>query len=207
MANYVFNSLSVITKTKEELDQFLEKMATPYSVAFQTRVINEATGQVTTEIVTETRESEFSFNNIVPAPIGTDEYDEVKLPGGAISQGWYDWNINNWGTKWDAGDVYADRADDTHMVYSFSTAWSPPMPVMHKLAEQYPNFDISFSYEEEQGWGGECESPAGLSELLETQSWDIPDSHIDHISRDRTCNCESETDQTYWYDDCPREDA
>lgn len=43
---------------------------------------------------------------------------------------WYDWNVTNWGTKWGAYSVkFVSKKEIT-----FETAWSPPHPVIEKLA-------------------------------------------------------------------------
>lgn len=39
---------------------------------------------------------------------------------------WYDWNVKNWGTKWNAMDVTCNREDDSTVVCDFDTAWSFP---------------------------------------------------------------------------------
>lgn len=45
---------------------------------------------------------------------------------------WYEWRLENWGTKWNAHDN--STIDDDGAV-SFSTAWSAPMPVISKIVE------------------------------------------------------------------------
>ena len=55
-------------------------------------------------------------------------------------KGWYDWCIDNWGTKWNA---YGFGAAETKTI-SFTTAWSRAMPVMTKLSEMFP--DVHFNY-------------------------------------------------------------
>lgn len=43
--------------------------------------------------------------------------------------GWYKWNVNNWGTKWDFGKGELDdpiTIEDGLVNISFETAWSPP---------------------------------------------------------------------------------
>lgn len=58
---------------------------------------------------------------------------------------WYEWSINNWGTKWNAYgyDEGADYSESDNL--HFQTAWSAPHPVIQKLAQMYP--DISFEHE------------------------------------------------------------
>ena len=129
------------------------------------------------------------------------------------TDGWYDWNVREWGSKWDACDSsFDDNTEDLTptLYYSFNTAWSIPEKIFEEIVKQHPELSFDFSCEEEQGWGAEYESRKGedgLPELAMTREWDIPDSHADYVDRDEIdrCNCQSDPDdQEYWYDDCPR---
>lgn len=53
---------------------------------------------------------------------------------------WYDWSINNWGTKWNAFD-----SEIYNNTISFQTAWSASFPITEKLSEMFP--DLSFVHE------------------------------------------------------------
>ena len=127
------------------------------------------------------------------------------------TDGWYDWNVREWGTKWDACDAdYDDNTDEAspNLYYSFNTAWSIPEPIYQAILEQHPELDFRFYAEEEQGWGAEYKSSSadnGERSLELTEEWDIPDSHADYVNRGRECNCEHEDDEDYWYEDCPRQ--
>lgn len=46
---------------------------------------------------------------------------------------WYDWNINNWGTKWDFALENLERADPNTVTAAFDTAWAPPIEAYNKL--------------------------------------------------------------------------
>ena len=82
---------------------------------------------------------------------------------------WYDWNIRNWGTKWDVAVSGDEKHPETYMegptpngdnlvvYYNFNTAWSRPLPALENLSAQYPDLLFTLSYEEETGWGGEME--------------------------------------------------
>jgi hypothetical protein len=52
---------------------------------------------------------------------------------------WYDWRIQNWGTKWDIGwENYQDKAKlsgDHDMFVTFQSAWSPPTDAYATLIE------------------------------------------------------------------------
>ena len=86
-------------------------------------------------------EEGFSFNKIVPQP------DNILLDSLKV----YDWNIENWDTKWDASSVsvYFDEGD--YMEFSFLTAWSPPINVINKLKEMFPKLNVYGGYIGE-GW-------------------------------------------------------
>lgn len=65
---------------------------------------------------------------------------------------WYDWSIENWGTKWNAGDtvVYSD-------IIEFQTAWSTPIPVFVELSKRLKNVEINVDYADED-IGSNCGS-------------------------------------------------
>jgi hypothetical protein len=65
---------------------------------------------------------DFDFQKVIPMP-------EPLLKG----EGWYDWRVINWGTKW-AGYDGRFNCDDFSS-FSFETAWAPPLPIIKKLAE------------------------------------------------------------------------
>lgn len=59
---------------------------------------------------------------------------------------WYDWSIRNWGTKWNSYDP--DEYHGGHDI-GFSTAWSAPHPILHKLMEMYPDAEITHRWADE----------------------------------------------------------
>ena len=229
MPNWVYNNLTV-TGTRSELDAVAEQMNASYTRAYNATVFDEREGKLVLrhEVVTE-HDPVFSFWNIIsPDPSIMDEYSAVhraegtrtgwlpdlltiagsplaEVPDGPISNHWYDWNVRNWGTKWDAGDVSSERHADDHLTYNFSTAWSPPVEAITTLSKQHPTVSFTLESEEEQGWGVELEFRNGEQTVL--REWDIPDSHAEHEEHDRPCVCEFEDDQQYWYDDCPRQEV
>lgn len=127
----------------------------------------------------------FSFMQIVPRP----ESEEAN---------WYDWNLKNWGCKWDASDAAAEETAESTIIYRFNTAWSPPVPLMEKLSGLLPDRRLELTFEEEQGWGG-------VLSLLNEQvtvvkQWDIPSSHDEIVKRNGECAC-VDNDEPY-FDDC-----
>ena len=98
---------------------------------------------------------------IVPMPFEQWLAPKTKWQGYEV-EGWYDWRVTNWGTKWDVVDVEItqslllhddepDTDDPWTMNASFSfncwTAWSPPIPVWDKLVEMGLSVDADYQDE------------------------------------------------------------
>lgn len=66
--------------------------------------------------------------------------EELDLYG---KDNWYDWALENWGTKWNA--CFAE-VNGNHII--FDTAWSPCSPVISALAKQFPEAEFYYTYEE-----------------------------------------------------------
>ena len=125
----------------------------------------------------------FSFRNII-APTDLEAYKKqparadvsVNDPDwwaktqevSAVDNSWYNWNIRNWGVKWDVAvsndnehpDTYMEETEDewtASVYYNFNTAWGVPDVALVKLSSQYPDLLFTLSFEEETGWGGEWE--------------------------------------------------
>lgn len=61
---------------------------------------------------------------------------------------WYNWQVQNWGTKWDIGgdDGLIQRLDDNTLQASFDSAWAPPVQAYEKLCAL--GFEIKAYYDE-----------------------------------------------------------
>ena len=60
---------------------------------------------------------------------------------------WYDWQVKNWGTKWDVGsDGMMERVDPNTLTASFDSAWAPPTEAYAKLCGL--GFEIEAYYNE-----------------------------------------------------------
>ena len=75
-------------------------------------------------------------------------FETYNFPDGTNDDRWYMWCVNNWGTKWDAGDVDIEYQDSEILELEFDTAWSPPEGIMEKLREKYPELSFSCFYDE-----------------------------------------------------------
>lgn len=69
---------------------------------------------------------------------------------------WYEWNISNWGTKWNSYGVEIINSIGPNLFeFKFETAWSFPTPIFAKLADDYPEltFDIA-TFDEGHNFAG-----------------------------------------------------
>ena len=61
---------------------------------------------------------------------------------------WYDWCVNEWGTKWDVNAIETIEleGDVDHITFGFDSAWSPPTGAMEYLMDQ--GFTVRLYYYE-----------------------------------------------------------
>ena len=215
MPNWVYTNMTV-TGDKQSLDKFRDKAAKPYTTR-HTGTWTDGKYDPDAISIVENK-SELSFwNFITPTDLDAyfgpekkpDNYETMTLDERLAESmkfagdNWYNWNIRNWGTKWDANDATLDEGGT--LCYQFSTAWSPAEGAFKAMVEQHPNLQFEFTNVEEQGWGVVFEGKNG--ELEEVRSWDIPSSHTEWEDTGAECSRCSWEDQSDWYEDCPRETA
>ena len=200
MPNWVFNHLT-IDGSKEDIAKVKAQVGAVVKRKY--KGVDEVDEKIDEEPI-------FSFMNILPPPEDKlDEYHAVHGYTGGEKTGdteynWYNFNVREWGTKWDARDVDLLEDDETYLHYKFDTAWSPPTEVIAKLAEQNPNLNLSLEYREEQGWGGEVNFNGSVTVVV--KEWDVPDTHAEEIEANHgDCwKCENfDGDYSDLYEDCP----
>lgn len=103
---------------------------------------------------------------------------------------WYEWHVQNWGTKWNAYDFGGNGNSLT-----FLTAWSAPHPILEKLSELYPEIGITHKWADEdigqncgcrEYCGGEMTGewyPLDGQESIDfaTDLWEIEDTETETI--------------------------
>lgn len=206
MPNWVYNGLT-IEGNPDEVKKLIAQMNKPFAMIHDSW--NMETKQMEVKQTTYPNPV-FAFHNIYnhrqagitdleyvqQPPSGKDMTDWFKFEG----NDWYNFNVREWGTKWDVAVSEDNKYPDTYMeespngenhvvYYNFNTAWSRPMPALQKLSAQYPSLLFTLSYEEETGWGGELEILRGEV---------ISESEYDNKCRD----CESENTLEYCENDC-----
>jgi hypothetical protein len=65
---------------------------------------------------------------------------------------WYDWQVSNWGTKWDVsteGLEFTDNGDGTASIEGwFDSAWAPPIGAYEKFCDDMDGVYLEAYYEE-----------------------------------------------------------
>jgi hypothetical protein len=213
MPNWVFTTASV-HGSAAKIVEFREKARQPYNTYYE--------DWQTKEVKEQQREGDLLFWNFVQPenkqayfgdahgtkPEGYESWSSEKRLAHDLKfsgQGWYDWNVTNWGTKWEV-DATLEQDEPEFLEYRFDTAWSPAEEAFRAMVEQHPDLSFSFYCEEEQGWGVEYDGTDG--ELTVTKQWDIPDSHAawEDLDREGSCVCVWDDDTENWYPDCPRQE-
>lgn len=205
MPNWVFNNLKV-TGSAYDIGRLQEQLNKPVRTEFP----KWSAGGLVPDTQYDPNPV-FSFYNIISPDDWDAYYTEGQLEplegetsaetiyrGFATGNGWYNWNVRNWGCKWDVSDVDTNFDGLEGLFYSFSTPWAPPLPAMKKLAAQYPTLRLEFEYEEETGWGGAVHWENGV--CVGATDYNEPSCHADYENRDRDCPCDGSEPI---YDDCP----
>ena len=87
----------------------------------------------------ETPPAPIPCNNATP-----DQQRELLMKYGRSN--WYDWNLHNWGTKWDCSDSTYNEEDK---ILQFQTAWSCPEKILSEMFEQFPDLHFEGSFADE----------------------------------------------------------
>ena len=145
MPNWCENELT-ITGSMEEVKRFLERA--------------------------RSEEEALDFDHFIPYPQEFKDLDEIaekwreEHPDGSLADepkdgfnsGGYEWCWKNWGTKWSACDARVERHDEEGAMIEFRTAWTPPIPVVKKMAEEFPSLCFVLDYwERGAGFQGSIE--------------------------------------------------
>lgn len=89
-----------------------------------------------------------TFSRIVPPP---DDPAYRDIPDQKTAKKsplwWYDWNVKNWGTKWDCADSLWGATESEDML-TFNTAWSPPFPIAQELSKLFEDVVVHLRFEE-----------------------------------------------------------
>ena len=84
----------------------------------------------------------YCMNGLYPVPL------MIKAVG--FDKAGYDWQCDNWGTKWDFFLTKEDIKETGNSIsFYVKTAWEPPIGFLEYVSKLYPDIKISLSFDEE----------------------------------------------------------
>lgn len=97
------------------------------------------------------------FNKVLPQPenifnsnLGREEEEMCKKEGRPT---WYEWNRQNWGTKWNSSECVEEKYNS----FTFVTAWNGVPNLILELSKQNEGIEILYEYADEDT-GHNCAS-------------------------------------------------
>lgn len=84
-----------------------------------------------------------SFSTIVPEPHNPKDNPDYD---------WWNWRIDNWGTKWDLDQYTNVDFGNDWVYYFFDTAWSPPIEFLNAAAKNFPDLTFEILFGEAGMW-------------------------------------------------------
>jgi hypothetical protein len=115
------------------------------------------------------QETVFDFNKVVPYPEKYRKMDEEtdplferlkamsfeeraaylkehEYPKDGYNSGGHEWCIEHWGTRSSPYEVQLDTDGDSYAELYFTTAWSPPEPVIMELSRRFPELRFQLQF-------------------------------------------------------------
>ena len=82
------------------------------------------------------QESLFDFQNIAPIPTFLNALGQNRA------------SVNLWGTKWNACEVKIEQNSPENLIIQFTTANTPPIPIIRRLSVLFPALSFTLDYHE-----------------------------------------------------------
>lgn len=178
MPNWCFNTITITAKTAKEIKAIVEFLkgdkaedGSPFDFS---KILPQPA-----ELVNR----QFGGEDIQSSPEHVALVAELERKYGASSL--YDWNCNNWDTKWNACEATLDevvtKKDKTskekwkgyYVQYKFETAWSPPVNVMRKLSGLFQDVLVELYFTEEAKMYPDCEMSFVNGVMISEKQMDI----------------------------------
>ena len=93
---------------------------------------------------------------------------------------WYDWRVENWGTKWDIMEFYNINRkeigeDESEISLGFDTAWAPALGAYEKFIDENSNCSLkAYYYEPGCDFMGEWDN--GIDSCFEVAKYGLDDN-------------------------------
>ena len=102
-----------------------------------------------------------TIKEVLAEPFDVQEMVKEFYESIEVGQDWYHWNIREWGTKWEISNASYESSPN-RLVYSFCSAWSPPVSAIGRLAEMFPDLVFTVRFlDEGDNFAGEIHWESG----------------------------------------------
>ena len=99
-----------------------------------------------TKIYEKAKEDNAFLQQLHPMPT---ELEDTTKGSNGDADNWYDWRVENWGTKWDVDMDGLELSDDGTTISGwFDSAWSPPIHAYETFLTENEDCSISSLYYE-----------------------------------------------------------
>ena len=140
MPNWCYNRVSVYSENTKDMDELFDifNNENPFNALIPSPVWSE----------TPNEDGELPVLEEHKDADGKVLFTTHKFPkSGKTDDRWYDWQINNWGTKWEPTDISVEQCDE-ELELTFNTAWSPPEDICRAIRNKYPDVTVSWFFDE-----------------------------------------------------------
>ena len=140
MPNWCYNRVSVYSENTKDMDELFDifNNENPFNALIPSPVWSE----------TPNEDGELPVLEEHKDADGKVLFTTHKFPkSGKTDDRWYDWQIQNWGTKWEPTDLSVEQCDE-ELEITFNTAWSPPEDICRAIRNKYPDVSVSWFYDE-----------------------------------------------------------
>ncbi|CAB4128773.1 hypothetical protein UFOVP225_75 [uncultured Caudovirales phage] len=154
-----------------DLDTYYQRAETEQRIADRNNPIEEESKLTQEAVIDKIKEAVEKM-----PPMDSEEF-QTGLAGimaeMAVGMDWYNWNVRNWGTKWEISEAHVIRTD-RELTYEFESAWSPPAEAINNLAKQYPALTFVIKSLDENSCFA-CE--IGWTSGEQSYDYDLPITH------------------------------
>lgn len=144
MPNHVINYLTIDCEDITPILEFIRGEDSEQFIDFNKISPMPLELESTTSPTRVITEEEFKRNQALGIDNGITQEMKDSLMKKYLAANWYDWRLQNWGTKWNA---YDQSLSDNQIV--FQTAWNTPVEVIEKLSALFPDALFTLKYADE----------------------------------------------------------
>jgi len=192
-----------VNHTKKQIEE------QPSRIAQLEKELETATGDEKMFVLSQLEEAKkpIEIPELIKCSNGT-EKDRKALIKEFGTDNWYDWNVKNWGTKWDcdSSECGYDVHEDIHFVVNFNSAWSPPIGWLDNVIKLFPDLNFKLVFMETGNWFAGCvyNNEGGL-EIVEGEPEYVQDGVVynydgdksEYVGEDGTIIPEDDFDNTF----------